>query len=92
MRSLQSACLKHFHTTLTEYLRQRRLETARAELLSPSNSREIWEIAQGLQFRHLSRFAQAYRRQFGELPSTTRKLPPRYHAQEKLKSSLKLSQ
>jgi transcriptional regulator GlxA family with amidase domain len=71
LRSLQSAFRKNFSTTISEYLRQRRLDAARAEFLDPFNSKEIGTTAHDLQWCHLSRFAEAYRRQFGELPSTT---------------------
>ena len=70
-RSLQKAFLRHFHTTLTSYLLDLRLEAVRGELRASRKPGGISEIALRYQFHHLGRFSQAYRKQFGELPSAT---------------------
>ena len=70
-RSLQKAFLRHFHTTLTIYLQDLRLEAVRKEFLGSKKAGSISEIALRYQFHHLGRFSQAYRKQFGELPSAT---------------------
>jgi len=70
-RSLQKAFLRHYHTTLTSYLLDLRLEAVRKELLGSKKQGSISEIALRYQFHHLGRFSQAYRKQFGELPSET---------------------
>jgi transcriptional regulator GlxA family with amidase domain len=70
-RSLQKAFLRHYHTTLTSYLLDLRLEAVRGELRTSRKSGGISEIALRYQFHHLGRFSQAYRKKFGELPSAT---------------------
>jgi AraC-like DNA-binding protein len=70
-RSLQKAFLRHYHTTLTSYLLDLRLEAVRKELLGSKKQGSISEIALRYQFHHLGRFSQAYRKKFGELPSAT---------------------
>jgi AraC-like DNA-binding protein len=70
-RSLQKAFLRHYHTTLTSYLLDLRLEALRKELLESRKPGGISEIALRYQFHHLGRFSQAYRKQFGELPSVS---------------------
>ena len=58
--------------TPLEWLRARRLELAREELLSADTPRSAVKRA-ALSFRHwhFGRFAAAYRARFGELPSET---------------------
>jgi len=70
-RSLQKAFLRHYHTNLTIYLLNLRLEAVRKELLGSKKQVSISEAALRYQFHHLGRFSQAYRKQFGELPSET---------------------
>jgi len=54
------------------FLRDRRLEAARHELLvADAGEISVTEVALGLGFTHLSRFANEYRKAFGELPSET---------------------
>jgi AraC-like DNA-binding protein len=71
LRSLQLA----FHTVHGEGPRARlaqiRLELARAALLAAEPPRQVTEIALDCGFTHLSRFAEAYQRAFGERPSET---------------------
>jgi AraC-like DNA-binding protein len=75
-RAMHSAFLRHFSVTFMEYLKQKRLEAARAELLDPQGAEHTTEIAFSLRFGHLGRFADDYRRKFGELPSATLKRRP----------------
>lgn len=63
-------CLEQSPAT---YLRNVRLNEIRRALKSPENAtRTIGDIAAEWGVWHLSRFAQYYREQFGELPSETR--------------------
>lgn len=54
-----------------EYLRWRRLWRARALLSRPGGDRTVTQVAYGLGFWHLGRFATAYAGTFGERPSLT---------------------
>jgi len=50
---------------------QLRLAAARACLLEGSNDTSVTEVAMRFDFNHFGRFAQEYRRHFGEAPSVT---------------------
>jgi len=55
-----------------EFVRQRRLERARAVLRDPrAPARSVTEVALARGFLHLGRFAQQYKARFGETPSAT---------------------
>ena len=54
-----------------DYVQQRRLEQARADLLECHGRSTIAEVAHRWGFSHLGRFALAYRQQYGESPSET---------------------
>jgi AraC-like DNA-binding protein len=54
-----------------EYVQQKRLEQARADLLDFDGRSSIAGVANRWGFSHLGRFALAYRRQYGESPSET---------------------
>jgi len=55
-----------------QYLKLRRLEAARRELLAAEpNTRTVAEVATAYGFYHEGRFAGRYRETFGELPSET---------------------
>jgi AraC-like DNA-binding protein len=56
-----------------EYLRNRRLDRAREELLDavPVDGVTVTEVAYRWGFRHLSNFAVLYRQRWGESPSET---------------------
>ena len=58
--------------TPLQWLRERRLDFARAEFLAAADPRSAVKRA-ALYYRHwhLGRFAAAYRARFGELPSAT---------------------
>ncbi len=72
VRSLQDAFLRHRGVTPQAYLRRVRLEAADAQLALCDDERSVTDIALGCGFVHLSRFAAAYRRRFGMLPSQRR--------------------
>ena len=54
------------------YLRRLRLNAAKSELANARNNDAISDIAMRYCFTHLGRFANEYRRLFGEAPSVTR--------------------
>lgn len=68
---LQRAFQKYRGYTPSEFLAGQRLEAARRRLLSPSQIDTVTSIALDCGFSHLSRFAERYRRRFGESPSET---------------------
>ena len=60
-------------STVTEFLREKRLERARAMLLSPRfTGRRIAEVAYEVGFNDLSYFNRSFRRRFGHSPSEAR--------------------
>lgn len=62
-----------FQTSPTAFILSRRLAGVRRELrLDEANHRRICDIAMDHGFRHLGRFAAAYRAQFGVTPSSDR--------------------
>jgi AraC-like DNA-binding protein len=71
-RSLHAAFRRQLGTSPMSYLRRRRLEQAHDELLSldPTGA-TVMDVALRHGFSHTGRFAAAYRRHFGESPSTT---------------------
>jgi AraC-like DNA-binding protein len=72
-RSLHSAFRRQLGTSPMSYVRLRRLEQAHEELLrlDPSAGVTVTDVALRFGFTHTGRFAAAYRRRFGESPSTT---------------------
>jgi AraC-like DNA-binding protein len=70
VRTLYRAFARHSTTSVMAYIRQRRLERARAELnstrLTVSETAARWHFADG------SHFAKAYKKHFGETPSAGR--------------------
>jgi len=71
VRSMQRGFIRHFHSTPVAYLQGLRLEGAREALLAGRGRLTVADVAPDYQFHHLGRFASAYRRKFGESPSTT---------------------
>jgi AraC-like DNA-binding protein len=73
VRSLQQGFKEELGTTPMNYLRDRRLDEVRAELLDamPIDARSVSEVAMKWGFNHLGNFAAAYRKRFGESPSDT---------------------
>jgi AraC-like DNA-binding protein len=70
-RRLQQGFREHVGATPTEFLRRVRLERAHRDLLHGEES--VTDVALRWGFPHLSRFARAYRAQYGILPSETRR-------------------
>jgi AraC-like DNA-binding protein len=72
-RSLHTAFRRQLGTSPMSYLRGRRLDAARDELLEldPTMGATVTDVALRHGFPHAGRFAAAYRRRFGEAPSTT---------------------
>jgi adenylate cyclase len=66
---------KHFRTFMgaapLDYWRRLRLAQARDELLRCRDRTCVTDVAARFGFSHFGRFAQQYRRQFGETPSST---------------------
>ena len=68
---LNHAFQRHRGYTPNQFLASQRLEAARRRLLSPSQHDTVTSIALDCGFGHLSRFAERYKRHFGESPSET---------------------
>jgi AraC-like DNA-binding protein len=73
VRRLQESFRRHAGVTPMTYLRDVRLDRADRALRSadPSGAVTVTEVALKWGFGHLPRFAAAYRRRFGRLPSET---------------------
>lgn len=73
MRSLHQAFREFRRTTPMLYLKECRLQLARARLQDAKfHDRSIAELAHEVGFEYPSKFSRAYRLRFNELPSTTR--------------------
>ncbi|WP_370185367.1 AraC family transcriptional regulator [Rhodococcus wratislaviensis] len=72
-RSLQRAFQEELGTSPTRYLQSLRLAQVRQDLLEmdPTSPESVTQIAHRWGFVHLSRFAAAYRKRYGEAPSDT---------------------
>jgi AraC-like DNA-binding protein len=66
-RSLQRGFQMLFHTTISGYLKQRRLE--QAEQLFRQGNQTVAEVALQVGYGHLGHFATAFKQQFGITPS-----------------------
>jgi AraC-like DNA-binding protein len=73
VRSLQSGFQRAVGSSPTSWVRERRLERARAELVTaePGDGTLVTDIALRWGFSHFGRFAQLYAQRFGECPSET---------------------
>ncbi|WP_312366084.1 helix-turn-helix domain-containing protein [Ensifer sp.] len=71
VRSLQKSFKRLYGCSPHAYATRRRLESVRQLLLSDSESQTVTSAATQLGFFELGRFAQSYRRHFGETPSAT---------------------
>ncbi|WP_083921800.1 AraC family transcriptional regulator [Kiloniella laminariae] len=71
-RCLQLAFQHNFGCSPLQYLRRLRLNLAHCELMKAERKTSVSEVAYGLGFTHLGRFAIAYRETFGQSPSMTR--------------------
>ncbi|MGW4339775.1 AraC family transcriptional regulator [Rhodococcus koreensis] len=74
VRSLQRAFQEDLGTSPSRYLESLRLARVREDLLAANgpDTGSVTDIAYRWGFVHLSRFAAAYRRRYGETPSATR--------------------
>lgn len=71
-RTLNLACREFLGESAMQYARGRRLDLVRLRLLASNPAQaQVTSIAMHYGFWELSRFAQAYRRRFGERPSET---------------------
>jgi len=71
-RTLNLACQEFLGEGPMQYARGRRLDLVRLRLLASDPARtQVTSVAMHYGFWELSRFAQAYRRRFGERPSET---------------------
>ncbi|KLO31355.1 AraC family transcriptional regulator [Mycolicibacter heraklionensis] len=71
VRQLQKLFRDEFDTSPAQYLRNARLDGARADLIDRSDTVTVSEVAYRWGFNHLGRFALHYERRFGETPSRT---------------------
>lgn len=71
VRTLETAFHADLSTTPTTYIRNRRLERIRADLADAGPGISVTTTAMRWGITHLSRFANDYRRRFGETPSQT---------------------
>jgi transcriptional regulator GlxA family with amidase domain len=71
LRSLETGFRNWHKSTPTEYLRNIRLQAARAELLAPTESTTVTSAALGNGFFHLPRFSAHYRVAFNETRGQT---------------------
>ena len=70
-RALQAAFAAHRGKAPRDVLTEMRLDAAHRCLISASPDESVTDVALACGFAHLSRFAAAYRRRFGEPPSGT---------------------
>jgi AraC-like DNA-binding protein len=70
-RCLQKTFQVRHGTSPLEFVMQRRLEAARERLLRAPDGAQVIDIALDVGALHMGRFAQRYRRVFGEPPSAT---------------------
>jgi AraC-like DNA-binding protein len=71
LRSLQAGFRNWHNSTPSEYLRNIRLQAARAEMLAPTESTTVTSAALANGFFHLPRFSAYYRAAFNETPGQT---------------------
>ena len=70
-RTLHLSCVEAFGRPPAKLLAELRLNAARRALLHPRKETSVTAVATLYGFTHFGRFADIYRRQFGELPSAT---------------------
>ena len=72
LRTLELGFREHRQSTPKQFLRQMRLDAARAQLQASSFSTTVTSVALANGFPHLARFSVAYYREaFGKYPSQT---------------------
>jgi AraC-like DNA-binding protein len=70
-RTLELGFREYRQSTPAKFLRQVRLDAARAQLRTPSKSTTVTSVALANGFPHLARFSSYYRSAFNEYPSQT---------------------
>jgi AraC family transcriptional regulator, ethanolamine operon transcriptional activator len=70
-RTLHLSCVEAFGRPPAKLLAELRLNAAHRALLHPDKHSSVTAVAGLYGFSHFGRFAEIYRRQFGELPSVT---------------------
>jgi AraC-like DNA-binding protein len=76
-RSLQLAFAARHHATPLEFVTERRVAAAHARLVADCGELSVTRVAASVGIDHLGRFADRYRRLYGESPSATlRRRPP----------------
>jgi AraC family ethanolamine operon transcriptional activator len=70
-RTLHLSCVEAFGRPPAALLAELRLNAVHRALLYPAKETSVSRVAALYGFNHFGRFAAAYRRQFGELPSVT---------------------
>lgn len=73
VRSLQRGFKDHYDASPVAFIEDRRLAAARRDLINASPRESVTDVGYRWGFTHLSRFAAAYARKYGELPSATLK-------------------
>jgi AraC-like DNA-binding protein len=79
VRTLQTSFRAELRTTPTAYIRGRRLDRAREDLLAAGDGVTVTDVATRWGVTHLGRFAAEYRARFGESPSQTLRLRNQSH-------------
>ncbi len=79
VRTLEASFRSDLHTTPSAFIRSRRLDRARADLLSAAgtDADRVTDVATRWGISHLGRFAAEYKARFGETPSETLRRPIR---------------
>jgi AraC family ethanolamine operon transcriptional activator len=70
-RTLHLSCVEGFGRPPAKLLAELRLNAARRTLLHSRKETSVTAVATLYGFTHFGRFADVYRRRFGELPSAT---------------------
>ena len=71
VRSLQEAFRRYRGVSPQQFLKERRIELARAQLLAGEDGATVKSIATATGYNNPGRFSAEYHRRFGELPSET---------------------
>jgi AraC-like DNA-binding protein len=71
LRTLELGFREYRRSTPTQFLRQIRLDSARAELQAPAAATTVTSVALANGFPHLARFSSYYHAAFNEFPSQT---------------------
>ena len=72
VRALELGFARHLGVSPMRWLRERRLDAARRELVRPGNRPRVADVALTWGFSNPGQFAKLYRERFGELPGANR--------------------